>query len=227
MLSDRDSDLFSNRPPLILFSGLGADSSIFLSQSFEFPQLRVPRWIPPREDELLPNYCERLAKEIAIDGPCWIGGASFGGIVALEMARLLKPQGVILIGSVRNPSELPWKVKGFRWAQFLIPWIPVKLLQTIAGKMFVAKRSTTPQTSLMMQFANSNPEVLKWSLRQLLRWNTAPAVECPVFRIHGTRDWMIPLGKTRADQVVVGGGHVLSLTHPRQVNAFLRDCGVK
>ena len=37
--------------PLILFSGMGADDGVFEPQLKSFPQLTVPRWIPPLPHE--------------------------------------------------------------------------------------------------------------------------------------------------------------------------------
>ena len=75
--------------PLILFSGMGADASVFLPQSLAFPNLTVPDWPIPNDDDDLTSYCSRMADSLALPQPCVVGGASFGGIVALEMTRHL------------------------------------------------------------------------------------------------------------------------------------------
>src|SRR3954470_18150998 len=101
--------------PLILLSGMGADDRVFAPQREAFPQLMVPGWIAPEStDESLPSYAKRLAKRIDPGEPCFIGGASFGGFVALEMARHLQAKACFLIGSVRSPAELPWRIRMLR-----------------------------------------------------------------------------------------------------------------
>src|SRR5687767_7745630 len=94
-------------PPLILLSGMGADERVFAPQLQAFPQLVVPKWIEPKADESLASYAARFAAGVDPKQPCFIGGASFGGFVAMEMARHLDAIAVFLIGSVRSPAELP------------------------------------------------------------------------------------------------------------------------
>lgn len=97
--------------PLILFPGLAADANIFAPQKLAFPQLVVPAWPIPGNDDTLETYCHRIADDLQPLGPAVIGGASFGGIIALHIAQRLNPLAVILIGSVRSPDQLPRIVK--------------------------------------------------------------------------------------------------------------------
>lgn len=93
--------------PLILFSGLAADANIFVPQKLAFPQLVVPKWPIPNQHDTLDTYCDRLADDLRAHGEAIIGGASFGGIIALHVAQRMNPLAVLLIGSVRSPVELP------------------------------------------------------------------------------------------------------------------------
>ena len=212
------------RCPLILFSGLGADASIFAPQSRVFPQLSVPQWTVPRSDDSLSAYCERMADAIRPESRCVIGGASFGGIIALEMARYLNPLAVLLIGSVREPNQLPRRVRMFRPIRGLIDWLPLAVFQWSVGPLTTktARRIAPHLAGLARQFRGADRAVLRWSMRHVLTWKEPPVVACPVFRIHGDRDRVLPL-RGAADVVVHGGGHVLSLTHADQVNTFIAE----
>ena len=75
------------RVPLILLSGMGADGRLFREQRGCFPNLITPDWIPHRRGDTLASYAERMARHIDPGCPCYVGGASFGGMVALEIAR--------------------------------------------------------------------------------------------------------------------------------------------
>ena len=52
----------------------------------------------------------------------------------------------------------------------------------------------------------------------------APPANVPICHIHGERDLVLPIGQAKPDRVVAGAGHVLSLSHPRQVNEYLEEC---
>ncbi len=214
---------------LILFSGLAADANVFVPQKIAFPQLVVPKWPTPNPDDTLDSFCDRLADELRPHGNAFIGGASFGGIVALHVAQRLNPLAVILIGSVRSPDELSRMARFCRPLKPLIPLIPVRFMQfcciPIASKL--AERFAPLLCGLSRQFRGSDPIVFKWSLARILDWKSTPNLDCPIFRIHGDRDYVLPIRYTQPEAVVAGGGHVISLSHPSDVNDFLRSVIIK
>lgn len=208
--------------PLMLFSGLAADDSVFWPQKVAFPELTLPRWLDPLPRESLEAYCKRWASELAPCAPNIIGGASFGGIIALEMAKYLQPAAVILIGSVRKCSDMPSYVRGLSPVRKLVPLLPWRVLQTLAAGIncrLFAKQF--PHVSgVVQQFSNADRNVLRWSIQQLLAWQGPPQMDCPIYQIHGSHDRILPM-RQGAEQVA-NGGHVISLTHPKEVNAFIQ-----
>jgi len=211
--------------PLILFSGLAADANVFVPQKIAFPQLVVPKWPTPRLDDTLDSYCDRLADDLRPHRNAIIGGASFGGIVALHVAQRLNPLAVLLIGSIRSPTELSRVACLARPLKPLTRLIPVRFLQLccvpVASKF--ARRTVPHLCGLARQFRGSDPTVFKWSLARILDWSSVPTVECPIFHIHGDQDFVLPVRYTEPTAVVPGGGHVISLTHPTDVNDFIRS----
>lgn len=209
--------------PLILFSGLAADGNVFAPQKIAFPGLIVPNWPTPLQNETLDSYCHRLANELKSHQRAVIGGASFGGIIALHVAKYINPKAVVLIGSVRSPAELSRLVRICRLLKPLVPLIPVRFLQLccvpIASQL--ARRLFPHFCGLARQFRGADPAVFKWSIARILDWKVAPVLDCPVFHVHGDRDFILPLRYTRPDTIIRGGGHVISLTHSSAVNDFI------
>ena len=211
--------------PLILFSGLAANANVFVPQKFAFPQLIVPTWPKPQREDTLESYCDRLADDLRPYGNAIIGGASFGGIVALHVARRLHPMAVLLIGSVQSPSELPRIARFARPLKPLSRFIPVRFLQLSCAPIAseFARRAIPHMCGLARQFRGSDPTVFKWSLARILDWSSTPTVECPIFHIHGDHDFVLPMRYTKPTTVVAGGGHVISLTHSTDVNDFIHS----
>ena len=208
--------------PLILFSGMGADASVFALQKLAFPNLIVPNWPVPEDDDDLVSYCARLADSINPNRPCIVGGASFGGVVALEMTQHLDTRGCILIGSVRGPHQLPKRIRMFRWFSPALEFVPIILLQRLAALSVTAIRSVGAKhlASVLRQFAEADVNVLRWSAQQILRWNSNYD-NVDTCHIHGDRDRVFPISCLEPDKIVSGGGHVISMTHGPQVNEFL------
>lgn len=209
--------------PLILFSGMGADASIFQQQKLAFPKLTVPTWPAPYDGDDLTSYCARFADTLDPHRPCIVGGASFGGIVALEMTRHLDALACLLIGSVGGPSQLPKRVRLLRPFSPALNMTPITMLQKSAASAVVAASKVDAKhlASISRQFSEADANVLRWSARQILSWNSSYD-DIDVRHIHGDRDHVFPISCVDPDEVVFGGGHVISMTHGEQVNEFLR-----
>jgi pimeloyl-ACP methyl ester carboxylesterase len=67
----------------------------------------------------------------------------------------------------------------------------------------------------------ARPAFLKWGAAAILSWKPS-RVEVPVHQIHGGQDRLVPASRVDADVIVPDAGHLLSLTHPAEVSAFIR-----
>jgi len=210
---------------IVLFPGLGADARLFREQQARFPSLTVVSWIQPRGSESLADYAARLASDVSGLHPSYIGGSSFGGMVALEVARLLRPRGVFLLGSCRSPRSIRGVLRfGTRIASVL----PESLLRR--GDLFatpvarvMGSRSREIATLVAEMYRSVSPRLIRWGAGAIRNWPGLEDPGVPVHHIHGQSDRVIPLRGVRPDRVVPGAGHLLTLTHPEAVNAFLAE----
>src|SRR5688500_5809500 len=106
---------------------MGADERMLVKLRPLLPELIVPDWLPPRRYESLRDYSMRMAEQIGPDKPCVVGGASFGGFLALEMLPHLNAKACVLIGAVRSPDEFPLWIRVLRPARKLSRIVPVSL----------------------------------------------------------------------------------------------------
>jgi len=208
--------------PILLLSGMGADERLFAPQRAEFPNLRVPAWIDPLPGESLRFYAARLARRVDPGRPCLVGGASFGGIVALEMAPHLQARACVLIASVRSPDELPW---GWRALRVVTAFSP-EHLGIAAGLVarYLAPSLPTETRQRLQRLSRPKAAFVRWASWAVSQWWPSPAARrVQVFHIHGALDRTLPVWYTRPDVVVPRGGHLLPRTHAAEVNCFLRE----
>jgi pimeloyl-ACP methyl ester carboxylesterase len=209
---------------LLLLPGIGADRRLFDEQRSCAADFHVIEWIPPvAADEPLTDYAHRLAATIDTSRPFIIGGASFGGMVALELARYLQPDAVILIGSCRSPSLLPSSYRLLRACSDLLP-------DTLFGRSFAAApliasrfgvRSREHHHLFIDMLRHTPPSFVRWATRAIFGWPGIDELPVPIHHIHGEEDRIIPLRCVRPDVVVKSAGHMLNITHAAEVNAFI------
>lgn len=206
--------------PLILLPGMGADARMFAPLRSALPQLVTPAWIEPKRGESLVSYARRLAKDVDPGRACYVGGTSFGGVVALEVAAALPSvRACFLIGSMRSPDGLPWRLKALRPLTPLMGVLPLVswLIPPLVGAAFGRRAQGIAQ-----QLADADAKFMRWAATAILAWKPSPEVaHVRVFQVHGGRDRVLPARLATADCLVKEAGHILSVTHSTETAEFL------
>ena len=215
-------------PPLILLPGLGADSRIWTPQFTAFPHLIAPDFIPAKSGETLSDYADRFAGDLAarhdLSRPFFLGGVSFGGMVAVEMTRRLKPAAVLLVAACRSRRQIS---RPFRLAERAVQWLPDRLGRALADGpvpwlFSKLERLDAASQQLLTDIArDADVAQVKWQAQSIAGWDGEWPTDVPVRSIHGRLDRVIPLKSIRADEVIDDGRHLINLTHAGRVNAFL------
>lgn len=182
------------------------------------PNAIVAEYIPPESNETLASYASRMANRIPVNS--FVAGVSFGGIVALEVARILRPQGCILISSIRKPAELPpwfrvWRALGGRRSN--------AFLQTIGtAASMVPRFACTSSTIRVTKLAGAGGQWHRWATASVLDWQPDPEFKaCPLLQIHGSADSTFPIRYVNPDVTVLSGRHALPISHPEETVAAI------
>ncbi|MBV8519690.1 MAG: alpha/beta fold hydrolase [Acidobacteria bacterium] len=209
--------------PLFVLSGIGADERLFDAQR-AVREIRPIRWIAPVDaGETLSHYAARLARELAFDEPFDLGGASFGGMVALELARHLAPRQVFLFGSCRSRNAVAPLLRALRSLAAVAPdrlLHPPRLLLPLVARWFGAREPRHVALFAEMLTATS-PSFVRWASRAVFSWAGVDRLPMPIRHVHGERDRVIPVRRVMPDRVVAEAGHLFNITHAEAVNDFL------
>jgi pimeloyl-ACP methyl ester carboxylesterase len=220
------------QPTLILIPGLGADGRIFDPQRVLPWPILIVQWIDPKSRESMAGYAARLAATLTVAPPYFLCGMSLGGMLALEMARHLQPEAVILISSARSSAGIR---PLYRLAGRGLAAVPLwgelprcasdPLARFFARYALPSHNNLTPeQTDLCVEVSTScSPRFVRWACRAVTTWPGLERIDVPVYHIHGELDRMIPLKRVHPDYVVRSGGHLINITHADEVNRYLRE----
>lgn len=207
---------------LYFISGLGATYQVF--KRLRFPNtitVRYVDWVEPLKNENLKAYCSRLAIQFDTSQNFVIIGLSFGGVIATELTKQLKPKETIIISSVSTKKEIPWTYKTLG-VLGLNKLIPAKLLKkpTALTYWFFGVTNNDEKQLLQEMLLNTSPKFLKWAIDQILHWTNNERPQ-NLFHIHGRADRILPCNNTKADIKIKDGGHLMIYSHADKINALL------
>lgn len=202
-------------------SGLGADKRIFqkLELSAEFQAVYLD-WVNVLPGDSLETYVKRLGMQISESSPVILVGVSFGGIVALELAKILRIKKVIIISSLQQYTDLPflYKLAGVLNIHKIIPSIFFTWPNLLSFYLFGA---SMPETRVLLKtiLQDTDPCFLKWAILQIL---SRRVYEIPnhFYHIHGTADMILPKVPSKAIRIR-GGGHLMVFENAAEVSSVL------
>jgi pimeloyl-ACP methyl ester carboxylesterase len=202
-------------------SGLGADWRVFQRLTLDGYRPIHIRWERPLRGESIEQYARRLLRQITSEQPILVG-LSFGGLMAVEMAKLCHPIQVVVISSATTTTQIPAYFRVFRWLplQLVVPfkqllWAVYWLLNWLFGL------DTPEDCSLFKQvLVDTDPDFLKWAINRVVGWRNC-VVPNNLVHIHGGRDRIFPQGHQAADIVVPNGGHLMVLNRAEEISQQL------
>lgn len=205
-----------------VFSGLGADERVFKFIDWEGFSPVYIKWIIPIKNESLQSYTIRLKSQITSENPILLG-MSFGGILAIEMSKLINTKKIILISSVKSKYELPfyYKMLGF----LSVPlWFPLSYFihgNKILYNFFGIK--TRGEKILLNNILRDTPlSLLRFALQCAATWKNV-VIPKNIIHIHGDKDLILPYRKIKSDITIKNGGHFLIVNKSKEVSKVLKS----
>jgi pimeloyl-ACP methyl ester carboxylesterase len=203
-----------------VFSGLGADKRVFQFLDFSFCSVTFIDWILPEENETIEDYASRIRSQITTVNPTLVG-LSFGGIIAVEVAKQIKTDKVVLISSAKNKEEIPFyfRLLGKLKIHKIVPINLLKSSSFIANWFFGAT-SDFEKDLLKQILIETDSSYLRWAIDKIVGWeNKTEISNCT--HIHGTHDKILPIRFVNVDIKIDKGGHFMVLNKADEINSIL------
>jgi pimeloyl-ACP methyl ester carboxylesterase len=210
---------------IYLFPGQGSDKRIFDSLRFDKPyNLHFVEYGTPRKNQSMQSFAIELARQIDTTEEFMLIGVSLGGMICAELADILHPKKVILISSVKNRNELPFRYR-FQKTIPLYKLVPAalmlwgaKLLQPIVEP----DRNRNKETFVAM-LESKNAIYMKRSVGMIINWNKKNSNPL-IIQILGSNDHTLPIKNVIKPQFIVkDGSHMMTLTRAEEINLILNE----
>lgn len=203
-------------------SGLGADASVFSRLTLD-PEVEIHHlpWLEPEEEEDMDCYARRMASKIAAPEKCVLVGLSFGGVMAIEIAKRHPVRQVILISSIKQKEEMPIQLNliGLLNLTQLVPASTLLHFKPLIH-WFFGIRGADERAMFEALIDRTDEALIDWSSEQIIQWQGEHGL-ANITHIHGTADTVFPIRNINADHVVQGGPHFMVFTHAKEVSKLL------
>src|ERR1044071_3217992 len=91
---------------IYLLPGLGADERLFQYLDLGDHEVIPIHWITPNADDTIENYAAKIALQISGNDNVLIG-QRFGGLMAVEIGKIMPFKKIIIVASMVSCDELP------------------------------------------------------------------------------------------------------------------------
>lgn len=205
--------------------GMAANCQIFenIKLNTNSYELHYIEWLEPLKNESLQEYTLRICSGIKHPNPILIG-VSFGGIIVQEIAKQIPVEKVIIISSVKDPSEFPQRIHwAKKWKLYhLFPASSVSLLESLTEKTVSSKKIQQRIKMYRKYLTMRSKNYLDWAFKNVILWENKNPVK-NVFHLHGGKDHIFPAKRIQNAEILENGTHVMVLINAKWINKKLNE----
>jgi pimeloyl-ACP methyl ester carboxylesterase len=204
---------------IYLISGLGADKRVFGFVDLSGFKINHVDWIDPVDNESIERYAKRLVEKFKFNRPILIG-VSFGGMVAVEIAKQIETEKIILISSAKTKFDIPlyFRILGQLRLNKIMPASAFKKVDSLTYWFFGTK--TTKEKELLRTIIEeTDARFLRWAIDKIINWKNT-ALLTNLIHIHGNADKILP--RRTVDYEIQNGGHLMIINRGNEVGELIR-----
>jgi pimeloyl-ACP methyl ester carboxylesterase len=208
--------------------GLANDKRVFdnlcpllISQDVTF----LEHITPASPTESIKDYARRLSEKITdFQEDSVIIGMSLGGIISVELSKILPMKKVFLISTIKHPNEFPWQIKMLKnlpLDKVQIPaWLIRKSLKPVAWLLGVT--NSTGRDHIQSMIDSATEEHIAWAQYAAANWDNR-LIPNHYVHIHGTKDEIFPAAYVRASHFIEGGNHYMIMERAKEIAQIINS----
>lgn len=202
--------------------GLATNNKIFSQLSLKDHDLVVLKWPPLKKEYSMADYAACFVDQMNILEPFVLIGLSFGGMLAVEIGKITKPEKIILISSAKTLNGLSRSVRMFKY--FPLYLILPEIFFRKASYLFRRVMGTLiKDLAVLAGMVKEMPDnYYKFAIKYIVTWdNTVIPENCIL--IIGTKDKLMLFDEKFADHIVKDGTHAMVITRAGELSELLKS----
>ena len=208
---------------LNFISGLGADERVFQSLKLINAENNYVKWIEPGKNETIENYAQRLSVQIDTSKTNILICVSFGGLIGIELSKIIHFEKIIIISSVKNKYEIPfyYQIAGKLQLYKLIPGSLLRSYNFIIS-FFFGITNDKEKELLKNILKDTNSIFLKWAISKITNWKNKDQIN-DLYHIHGNKDRLFPVRNIKDYTKVIDGHHFMIITKSDEISKRINE----
>lgn len=209
---------------IYLISGLGADERVFQKLDFGNRATTFLPWLlPQKKDEPMQEYLVRFSQNINQKDEIILVGVSFGGMMAVELAKTFRVKKIILISSLKTHHEFSLLLRFLKRIKLyeIIPSYRLRNRFRFLSHYFIGSKTKEEKKALDDLLNNTDERIIDWSVRSVFKWKNEQAPD-NLYHIHGTQDRIFPFRYLQQTFPVQGGTHFMIANRADEVSKIMQ-----
>jgi pimeloyl-ACP methyl ester carboxylesterase len=202
---------------------MGADYRLF--EQIKLPEGRIHHldWRDPGEAKTLTEYAAMIAPMIEKENSILIG-SSMGGMLAVELSKLINPDAVILLSAPVYRSQFPRILKMTAAIRIykLFNSRSIMFMSRLAD-VFMGFEKREDRTLFYEMLHKNGGKFLRFAVEAVLLWDNGDDLKCPWVQIIGDRDKLFPPNRMSSPLVIRNGGHFTTWEQPQQCSEAIEQ----
>jgi pimeloyl-ACP methyl ester carboxylesterase len=207
---------------IFIIPGLGADTRVYNNIDLGDREVICVDWIEPHATDTLAIYAQKLIYQYGITPKSIVIGNSLGGMIAIEIAKIIPLDKIILISSIKTVDEAPWYFRLLRAIPFYKP-IPGKAFTSMEFliKPFFGHMNENDNWLFVDMLKKTSPIFLKWAMDAILKWDNK-VIPPNVIQVTGDKDLVFNYKRIKDAEIVKGGTHIMIFEKVKEINKILK-----
>lgn len=202
--------------------GLGADERLYAKINLSGVEEHYLNWIDPEDCTTLAEYAAMYLPMIDTSEPFYLVGTSMGGMMAIELQKLINPEKMVLISTVKTRLELPVHLRTIAKIK-LDTLFSGSVIQNLSGMidMVVSWQTQMQRTLFLDMLYNCTPKFLEFAIHACINWNN-DQLPTNYVHLHGSRDPLFPASRAEQATIVEGGNHFMVYEMGDQISELIQ-----
>lgn len=210
-----------------LIPGMGADHRLFQHFRLEHGEVHYLNWKHHRDSRNLADYARIMAEDITTERNVIIG-SSMGGMVTVELAKIVRPEAAILVSAPTGRHEFPPVLKAVNAMRIHRALKPAQIGKiTSLADLFMGFKNAEQRALFYDMLKGNGNDFLHFSIRAVLEWNNTEMPDIPFVQIIGSEDRLFTKKRSPQAIIVEGSGHFTAFEKATEVseiiNTYVRE----